>query len=111
MILTNREKADIEKWQHGLKNDIQLQLSVRDDEAGRQISAFCSELTGLAPEITLKNIKEEDSSLSTIKVGRNVSYHAVPLFNEFIPFLKAIINGNFKHELVEAAEDALSNIF
>ena len=90
MILTENEIRNIEEWRHGLKNDILLQLSIKDSEAGRQISAFCTELADLVPEISLKNIRDEDLSISGIMIGRNIIYCAVPVSNEFVPFLDAL---------------------
>ncbi len=89
-MLTESEKKDIENWRHGLKDNILLQLSIKDDYAGSQIHKFCSELSDLVPEIVLKNEKEEDVQLSGIMVGMNISYHAVPISNELVPFLNAL---------------------
>ena len=90
MILTESEIRNIEEWRHRLKNDILLQLSIKDSEAGRQISAFCTELADLVPEISLKNLRDEDLSISGIMIGRNIIYCAVPVSNELVPFLDAL---------------------
>ncbi len=97
MMLTDREKTEIGNWRQGLKNNTLLRLSIKDDDAGRQMQMFCSELAGHVPEITLKHEKEEDA-LSWIMIGQNISYHAVPLSNEFMPFLRALSSTSFPSE-------------
>lgn len=90
MILTRREKTDIEKWRHELNNDLLLNLSIKDDDAGHQIHSFCVELADLVPEITLKSVKEKDIILSGIMVSPNIMYSALPVVNELRPFLNAL---------------------
>lgn len=97
MILTDREKTDIENWRHEIKEDILLQLSIKDDNAGRQMQEFCSELAELVPQIILKH-GNEDIEFSGIMIRQNISYHAVPLSREFMPFLSALSSTAFPPE-------------
>ncbi len=90
MILSDSEKADIEKWRSALREDIRLQLFIQDDDAGRRLHAFCIELAGIVPEIILARITGRDADLSEIIISPNISYSAVPLQNELAPFLDTL---------------------
>lgn len=111
MILTNDERADIEKWRSTVTEEILLQLFINKDDAGRQILAFCTEMADLVPEIILETAGESDDVLSKIMIGHNISYSALPHKNELEPFLGALsARGFLGAHIPDLLEPVITNI-
>lgn len=93
MIMTDKEKTEIEKWRVGLKEDISLRYYMAGDKAGRKIEGFCREIAAIVPQIIPERKKDPDSNLSYIISCENIIYSALPVSGELGPFL-GILAGN-----------------
>lgn len=83
--MTHQEEKQIIEWNAQLSDEIQILLIITDDERSKEFRSFCDDLSRLAPKVRIKREKEDGSP--SIKIGKNLYYHAIPLGMELSPFL------------------------
>ncbi len=104
LIIDSRDEQQIRQWQAGQTGEFRIRLTTTGRNQDEFFVGFCTELVRLAPAITLATEKDEDAVAPGIKIGQRITYHAVPLGPELLPFLEALWLGNEPVQITPKAD-------
>ncbi|MCK4605046.1 MAG: hypothetical protein KAU41_10215, partial [Deltaproteobacteria bacterium] len=88
--MTPEDEAIITEWYRKIDGEIRIGLIRADDDRSRQIQAFCEDFSRLAPGLRIEREENDGEQAPEISIGENISYQAVPLGRELVPFLDAL---------------------
>jgi glutaredoxin len=89
-IMTPEDEAIITEWHGKLDGEIRIGFIRTEDHRSKQIQAFCEDFSHLAPGVHIERAEADGEQLPGISIGENITYHAVPLGRELVPFLNLL---------------------
>ncbi len=94
--MTPQEKETLAAFNNRLAKPVDIRLFLSDDPRGRDLQAFCRELSEVAPHIRTVEDPDETGPLPAIRIGERLRYRGVPVGKELEPFLEALalLDGN-----------------
>lgn len=92
--MTPSDKKTIGEFGRTLDHDVEIRLVVNGDEREEAFKRFCEDLSKAAPGIRVRPESNPESEAPAIRVGKNITYHAIPLGPELPPFLEALTYSN-----------------
>lgn len=84
------DEAIITEWYRKIDGEIRIGLIQTEDHRSKQIQAFCEDFSRLAPGVKIEREENDGEQLPGISIGGNISYQAVPLGRELVPFLDVL---------------------
>jgi Thioredoxin domain len=91
-MISEEDKKKITDWRQTLKDNLHIRLVLTGDKRSRAFIDFCDDLTRIAPNIAIKQEKDDASKPPVLRVG-NVGYQAIPTGRELDPFLSVLTGG------------------
>lgn len=88
--MNTKDKTLIEEFKGKLDCSFRIVLKRFDDSMGESMEEFCAKFAGLVSNIEIE--KKNTESYSSISIGSNIEYLAVPSGNELSPFLDEILD-------------------
>ena len=109
--MTSEDEAIITEWYRKIDGEIRIGFIRADDDRSRQIQAFCEDFRRLAPGVRIEREENDGEQVPEISVGENISYQAVPLGRELVPFLDVLGGGaTLTRKLASPVRDDLSQL-
>ena len=90
-MIPKEDAKKITRWAKKFDVDIFIDLILAEDERTTIFRDFCDKLTGIAPNVKIKQEKDEESAIPAIQVG-NIRYQAIPMGKTLEPFLDVLAN-------------------
>ena len=84
------DEAIITEWYRKIDGEIRIGLIQTEDHRSQQIQAFCEDFSRLAPGVKIEREESDGEQVPEISIGENISYQAVPLGRELVPFLDVL---------------------
>jgi len=84
------DEAIITEWYRKIDGEIRIGLIQTEDHRSQQIQAFCEDFSRLAPGVKIEREENDGEQVPEISIGENISYQAVPLGRELVPFLDVL---------------------
>jgi len=110
-IVTPEDEAIITEWHGKLEGEIRIGFLQTEDHRSKQIQAFCQDFSRLAPGVFIEREDADGEQLPGISIGENISYKAVPLGRELIPFLDLLgRRDTLAGKLPASVRDDLNNL-
>ncbi|MFZ5573428.1 MAG: hypothetical protein ACOZF0_23750 [Thermodesulfobacteriota bacterium] len=85
-----REEELIRQWQASEAAEVRLRLITAGHAQDHLFNTFCEDLIRLAPRIQLEREGNEIQGIPGIRIGERITYQALPLGPELVPFLSAL---------------------
>jgi Thioredoxin domain len=90
MMLTRQDRDKLAKWSRRQVKVHPLRLIKNGDDRVKSLQTFCDTLNTAVPSINVRVDSDENASLPGIRMGDNITYHAVPAGPELEPFLQVL---------------------
>lgn len=87
--MTPTEEKQIRKF-NDMSDDVAISVFSTKDERSKEIIKFCERLSDLAPNIRVKQEKEENEPFPSIRTGYGLRWYGIPLGTELSPFLETV---------------------
>ncbi|MEA1866599.1 MAG: thioredoxin family protein, partial [Thermodesulfobacteriota bacterium] len=88
--MTPEDQAIITEWYRKIDGEIRIGLIRAEDDRSRQIQKFCEDFSRLAPGVRIEREENDGKQAPKINIGENISYQAVPMGRELVPFLDVL---------------------
>lgn len=88
--MSPNDEKQIFQWSRDRNSGVSIWLLKTGDDRDKDLEIFCGELSRLAPNVTVKTVKDDAETRPAIRVGEAIRYHAVPLGKELMPFLELL---------------------
>lgn len=109
--MTPEDESIITEWYQKIHGEIRISLIRAEDHRSRQIQSFCEDFGRLAPGVRIEKEDNRSEQVPEISIGENISYQAVPLGRELVPFLDALSGRDMLAEkLASPVRDDLNHL-
>ncbi|MCK4425646.1 MAG: hypothetical protein KAV69_02780, partial [Deltaproteobacteria bacterium] len=88
--MTPNDESIITEWYRKIDGEIRIGLIRAEDDRSKQIQEFCEDFSRLASGVRIEREENDGEQAPEISIGENISYQAVPLGKELVPFLDAL---------------------
>jgi glutaredoxin len=106
--ITDDDKKRFRQWGSRLEGAVTLRYATTGHSSDQAFKAFVEQVSQLAPNVQLKKDGEPAVALPAVFIGRQVTYHALPLDRELEPFLSALGDTHvFKERVPPEVRDRL----
>lgn len=91
-LITPQDEQIIHQWSVRQTTQALLNIANSDGSASKKLAHFCDEFKELAPQVKIRNAKDDPFRTPAIIIGRhgNIAYQAIPEGKELPPFLEAL---------------------